>query len=71
MYFGVLIKIHIFFSASFGGGVPPWDHARYILDVHPPSMSSTSSEGGHSSPVVPYEADEIHMAFEDCTENFE
>ena len=57
-------------SANFNGGVPPWEHARYILDVHPPSMSSTSSSESRSSPV-PYEHEEIQMAFEDCTENFE
>ncbi len=44
------------------------DSSRYIIDVTPPSMSSTSSSSGSSSPIT-VDPERLTLPFDDCPDN--
>ena len=48
----------------------PHDPNRYVIDVTPPSMSSTTSSSGSSSPIL-VEHERLILPFDDCPEHFE
>ncbi|XP_064630166.1 protein FAM193A-like isoform X2 [Lineus longissimus] len=48
------------------------DPSRYVIDVNPPSMSSTSSSSGSSSPSPsPIDRKSLALPFEDSIDNFD
>lgn len=51
-------------------GIYPNDPSRYIIDVTPPSMSSTSSSSGSSSPIA-IDPERLVLPFDDCPDSFE
>ncbi|XP_041368374.1 protein FAM193A-like [Gigantopelta aegis] len=48
----------------------PHDPNRYVIDVTPPSMSSTTSSSGSSSPIL-VEHERLILPFDDCPEHFD